>query len=331
MTLERRKEAEKIFQAALDHSTAERAGFLEKVCAADPELRKEVESLLASHQESSHEQDPALIDDLSSDPTMDRHEIGVTYRAKGGEQKVQPARDVIGSTISHYRVLEKLGEGGMGVVYLAEDTKLKRKVGLKILPEDLTRDQDRKRRFITEARAAAAIEHPHIAAIYDIDEVEGQTFIAMEYVRGGSLRDSIRAEKLTLAKTLEIAAQIAEALAKVHERGVVHRDVKPENVLMSEEGYPKIIDFGLAKLLEPLSTSGEEDEESFKTQQGMVMGTLAYMSPEQAKGEAVDARSDIFSFGAMLYEMLSGDEPFKRQSAIATLSAILQEALPRSS
>jgi len=220
----------------------------------------------------------------------------------------------------------------MGEVYLAEDTKLKRRVSLKFLAEDLTRDPERKQRFIQEARAAAAVEHPHIAAIYDIDDTEGRTFIAMEYVRGESLRDAIQGKKLGLRKSLELATQIADGLSTAHQRGVVHRDLKPENVLVSEQGYAKIIDFGLAKLVEPLFDDNEDSQSvtatRFKTREGVVMGTVAYMSPEQARGAAVDARSDIFSFGALLNEMLSGESPFRRETGIETLNAILKEPAP---
>jgi len=236
---------------------------------------------------------------------------------------------MIGTTVSHYRILEKIGEGGMGEVYLAEDTKLKRRVTLKFLSEELTQDEERKQRFIQEARAAAAVEHPHIAAIYDVDEVGGRTFIAMEYVRGKSLHDAIRDKKLSLRQSLDLAIQIADGLSTAHERGVVHRDLKPENVLLSEQGYAKIIDFGLAKLVEPLF--GTEDSEAptrLKTRDGMIMGTVAYMSPEQARGTEVDARSDIFSFGVLLSEMISGESPFRKATVADTLSAILKEPAP---
>jgi tetratricopeptide (TPR) repeat protein/predicted Ser/Thr protein kinase len=240
---------------------------------------------------------------------------------------------MVGTTISHYRVLEKIGEGGMGAVYLAEDTKLDRQVALKFLPEELTRDEARKQRFIREARAAAALPHPHIAAIHDIDEVEGQTFIAMEYVPGQSLRDLIASGGLDVRRSLELGIQMAEGLAKAHDKGVVHRDVKPENVLVSEDGYAKLIDFGLAKLLEPAGPGGsdadiEEAETQIKTQEGLVVGTVAYMSPEQALGEPLDARSDVFSLGAALYEMLSGGKRLRSRAATRSLRALLEESPP---
>jgi tRNA A-37 threonylcarbamoyl transferase component Bud32/tetratricopeptide (TPR) repeat protein len=244
----------------------------------------------------------------------------------------------VGATLSHYRILQKLGAGGMGEVYLAEDLRLRRQVALKFLPEELTRDADRRRRFAQEARAAAGIEHPHIAAVYDIDEVDGSTVIAMEYVRGQSLREAISIRKLEPLQALELAVQVADALAKAHERGIVHRDLKPENIMVSEDGYVKVIDFGLAKLLDPLSGTAPavsvpadadtETQSRVYTSQGRILGTVAYMSPEQARGAEVDARSDIFSFGVVLYEMLSGKDPFRRPSAVETLSAILRDTPP---
>ncbi len=237
---------------------------------------------------------------------------------------------MIGEVISHYRVLDRLGEGGMGEVFLVEDLKLHRRVALKLIAEHLTRDQERRQRFVQEATLAASIDHPHIAAIYDIDESNGRTFIAMEYVRGHSLRDLLRSGPLRPRRAIDLAIQIGDALAKVHEHGVVHRDLKPENVLVATDGYAKIIDFGVAKLADPLKQSGLADaatvgDAGVRTAEGVVVGTMAYMSPEQARGEQVDARSDIFSFGAVLQEMFTGTPPFRRGSAAETLSAILAE------
>ena len=241
---------------------------------------------------------------------------------------------MIGTTVLHYKILEKIGEGGMGEIFLAEDTKLQRRVALKFLPSDLTKDESRKQRFIQEARAAASMEHPNIAAIYDIDEIDGRTFIAMEFVRGKSLRQVIREGHLSVRRALELGSQMADGLAKAHERGVIHRDLKPENVLLSEDGFAKIIDFGLAKLAGPHSTPGGEPEVGHdaetlvKTQEGLVLGTIAYMSPEQARANPVDARTDIFSLGVVLQEMLTGKAPFNRGSVAETLSAILKESPP---
>jgi len=221
----------------------------------------------------------------------------------------------------------------MGEVYLAEDLRLKRKAAIKLIAADLTREEQRRQRFLQEATLAASIDHPHIAKIYDIDHIADRTFIAMEYVHGATLRETLRNGQLPLRRAVDLAVQIGEALAKIHDGGIVHRDLKPENVLISEDGYAKVIDFGLAKLTERSGSSFGDDEltGSFKqvhTTDGQILGTIAYMSPEQARGQNVDARSDIFSFGALLYEMVSGVAPFRRLSPAETLSAILSETVP---
>ena len=231
-------------------------------------------------------------------------------------------------TISHYRVLELLGQGGMGEVYLVEDLRLHRKAALKLISAELTRHEERRARFVQEATLAASIDHPHIAAIYDIDQADGRTFIVMEYVEGQSLRALLRTAPLKPRRAIELAMQIADALAKVHERGVVHRDLKPDNVLVATGGYAKVIDFGIAKLADPLrqpGLAGAATMTGVKTESGQVLGTTSYMSPEQARGEVVDARSDIFSFGVLLQEMLTRVPPFQRGSAAETLSAILND------
>ena len=243
---------------------------------------------------------------------------------------------MIGTTVSHYKILRMIGEGGMGEVYLAQDTKLKREVALKFLAEDLAdlaREETRRRRFVQEARATAGIGHPHIAVIHEIGEADGRTFIAMEYVRGESLRTTIRGRDFDLRKTLDLAVQVAEGLSAAHERGIVHRDLKPDNVLVSEQGYAKIIDFGLAKLVEPATPGGvlgpdDITKTRIRTREGVVMGTVAYMSPEQARGQTVDARSDIFSFGVVLHQMITGKSPFRRGTVVETLNAVINDELP---
>ncbi|MGH9382889.1 MAG: protein kinase domain-containing protein [Vicinamibacterales bacterium] len=240
---------------------------------------------------------------------------------------------MLGTTIGHYRVIERLGEGGMGEVFLVEDLKLQRRAALKLISPNLTRDETRRQRFLQEARLAASIDHPHIAAVHDIGEVDDRTYIAMEYVEGRSLREALREGPLKLRRTLDLAIQAGDALAKVHQHGVIHRDLKPENLLITHDGYLKIIDFGLAKLIDPLAKSGLGDAATIadahvRTADGVVLGTLGYMSPEQVRGDAVDARSDVFSFGAVLYEMVTGKSPFKKGSGAETISAILSEAPP---
>ncbi len=237
---------------------------------------------------------------------------------------------MIGSTLGHYRILEKLGEGGMGVVYKAQDLHLDRPVALKVLPPEKVADPDRKRRFVQEAKAASALNHPHIVHIYDIDQADGTDFIAMEYVAGTTLDQRIGRHGVRLNEALKYAVQIADALAKAHAAGIVHRDLKPTNIMVSADGVVKVLDFGLAKLTEPdlgdeAATATVHMEGKPLTEQGTIVGTVAYMSPEQAEGRPVDARSDIFSLGSVLYELVTGQPPFQGPSRLSTLSAILKE------
>jgi serine/threonine protein kinase/tetratricopeptide (TPR) repeat protein len=238
---------------------------------------------------------------------------------------------LIGRTLSHYRILAEISRGGMGVVYRAVDLKLDREVAVKVLPPELVADPERKRRFIQEAKAAAKLEHPHIGVVHEIDEVDGVTFIVMELIRGEQLRDVLATDSLPLRRSLEIATDVAEGLAKAHEEGIVHRDVKPANIMVTDDGHTKIIDFGLAKLVEPLAGEGSDIETLARgeTDPGKVMGTVSYMSPEQARGHTVDHRSDIFSFGIVLHEMVSGRPPFQGPTGADTLNAILSKPPPR--
>jgi len=225
---------------------------------------------------------------------------------------------MIGKTISHYRILEKIGEGGMGIVYKAHDTSLDRDVALKFLPLYLTSDSNEKERFHHEARAASALSHPNITTIYEIGEHEGQLFIAMEYVEGRTLKQLVESEPPSVKKALEIAIQVGEGLAAAHEKGIVHRDIKGENVMLTPKGQAKIMDFGLAKVKGATKL----------TKAGSTLGTAAYMSPEQAEGEEVDHRSDIFSFGIVLYELLTGKLPFRGEHHAALLYSIVNEDPP---
>ena len=237
--------------------------------------------------------------------------------------------ELTGRTLGHYRVGEEISRGGMGIVYRATDTRLNRDVALKVLPDDLTHDADRRRRFLKEAQAASALEHPHIAVIYEADEVDGLAFIAMELIRGEKLSDLLARQRPTAARTLELAAETAAGLALAHEKGIVHRDLKPANVMVTSEGHAKIIDFGIAKLIEVSAAAGAATETGHDTGAGVVLGTMTYMSPEQARGEVVDHRSDIFAFGILLHEMLAGQPPFHGKSGIETASAILHAPAPR--
>jgi predicted Ser/Thr protein kinase len=236
---------------------------------------------------------------------------------------------MIGQAVKHYEVEELLGRGGMGVVYRARDTRLGRAVALKLLPPEVSRDEDRKKRFLQEAHAAAAVTHPAIAQVYDVDEGPEGLFIAMELVEGRTVKALIEARELDVLGALEIASQVASGLQKAHEHGIVHRDIKPENVMVTPDGHAKVLDFGLAKLLEPAPEKPPDGisqmETLARTQAGFVLGTLRYMSPEQARGQAVDSRSDIFSLGILLYEMVTGQLPFSGNTALDTLHAIAFE------
>jgi serine/threonine protein kinase len=237
---------------------------------------------------------------------------------------------MIGKRLKQYEVESQLGQGGMGVVYRARDTRLDRPVALKVLMSELTGDPERQQRFLREARAAAAVTHPAIAQIYDVDEADGITFIAMELVEGQTVRKLIEGRDLDLQSAVDIALQVSEGLARAHEAGIVHRDIKSDNIMVTRDGHAKILDFGLAKLLDPEPGSVDQDsarETLTKTRAGVVLGTISYMSPEQARGRAVDPRSDIFSLGIVLYEMVTGELPFHGASALDTLHAIAYEEI----
>ena len=237
---------------------------------------------------------------------------------------------LLGRTLGHYEIVEEISRGGMGIVYRARDVRLNREVALKVLPPELVVDAARRARFIQEAQAASALEHPHIAVIHEIDEADGVSFMAMELVRGEKLSDLVARGALAPARALDLAAEIAEGLARAHDRGVIHRDLKPANVMLTEDGHAKIIDFGLAKLVDALSGDAADGVTVLKqeTEPGVVLGTVSYMSPEQARGGKVDHRSDIFSFGILLYEMLTGRPPFRGNSSIDTMHAILHAPTP---
>ena len=240
---------------------------------------------------------------------------------------------MIGQTLKHYTIEKLLGQGGIGLVYLARDTRLQRPVALKLLKPELVSDPDRKSRFLREARSAAALTHPAIAQVYDIDEDDGTTFIAMEYIDGRTVSRLIADGELDLMGAVEIALQIAQGLAKAHEAKIIHRDIKSDNIMVTREGYAKLLDFGLAKLVEfgqdmpgdPADLSRTLTQEQAHTIAGAVMGTINYMSPEQARGQALDPTSDIFSFGIVLYEMVTGERPFKGDSPLDTMHSIAFE------
>jgi serine/threonine protein kinase len=231
--------------------------------------------------------------------------------------------------LSHYRIVAKIGSGGMGEVYSAQDTKLDRKVAIKFLHDELSKDTDKLNRFIREAKAASALNHPNILTVYEVGEVNGKNYIATELIDGKTLREHLsKKETLSLNTILKIGVQVTEALSAAHQAGIIHRDIKPENIMIRQDGYAKVLDFGLAKLSEPGAVAtGSEDatRAQVNTTPGMVMGTVSYMSPEQARGLPTDARTDIWSLGIVLYEMLTGKLPFSGETVNHTIVSILEK------
>jgi len=312
VTPERWQAIDDLLQMALERRPSERAAFLAAACAGDSELQQEVESLLGFHQQADGflETPPA---ELAAELVEDK-------------QTTPPAERRIG----HYDLLRQIGRGGMGAVYLARDTRLGRQVALKLLHSHFTQDPERVRRFQQEARAASALNHPNIITIYEVGQVDQTHFIATEFVEGQTLRALMKGEELTLNTVLDIVLQTAGALAAAHEAGIIHRDIKPENLMVRPDGYVKVLDFGLAKLGE--RASGERSYttqapgDSFaavETTPGIVMGTVSYMSPEQARGYEVDGRTDIFSLGVVLYELLARHEAFPGPTSYDILAALL--------
>ena len=299
MKNERWQQVESLYHATLEKDPRERSAFLVHACDGDETLRREVESLLAfdAHAEQFIES-PAL-------------EVAVKMMADESSKSI-----AAGDRFNQYRILSQLGAGGMGEVYLAEDTSLRRKVALKFLPVVLTKDKAHLRRFEVEARAVAALSHPNVCTIHEVIETEdGRHCIVMEYIAGMTLRERLLKGRISINEALEIAIQIASALSSAHNEGIVHRDIKPENVMLREDGYVKVLDFGLAKLAETTPDSAASAAETrsieVKTLPGVLMGTVAYMSPEQARGLPVDVRTDVWSLGVVLYEMVAGRQPFQ--------------------
>ncbi|HKO99459.1 MAG TPA: serine/threonine-protein kinase [Pyrinomonadaceae bacterium] len=304
MTPERWQQVEEVLQGALDRPALERAAYLDHACAGDEELRRETISLIGAHDEAG---------DFIEEPAMaaDAHLL---------------LGDNVGDEVGPYKIINCLGRGGMGEVYLAQDTRLDRPVALKILPAYFAADDLRLHRFQREARAASALNHPSIITIHEVGEHEGVRFIAAEFVDGQLLRELIEQGSLSLEESIDIVSQVAAALSVAHSAGIVHRDIKPENIMRRADGLVKILDFGIAKLVEheSLPVSGSSSETRLQTELGVVMGTVNYMSPEQARALEVDERTDIWSLGVVLFEMLTGRLPFSGATRMDILVSILE-------
>ena len=313
MTPERWQQITNIFEAALEQPTGERVAFVNERCAGDEELRREVDAMLSSHQQASR--------------FIEEPAVNVAAR-------LTPKTDdasLVGRLISHYKVLSLVGSGGMGDVYLAEDTRLGRRVALKLLPEDLAKDEQRVGRLQQEARAASNLNHPNILTIHEIGQVDSRHFIATEFIDGETLRQRLNNERMELGAVLHVATDIASALAAAHAAGIIHRDIKPDNVMIRRDRIVKVLDFGLAKLTQTNSTPVDTQAPTkflVNTEPGVVMGTANYMSPEQARGLEVDARTDIWSLGAVVYEMVTGHVPFEGKTPTDVLSLILHKQPP---
>jgi Tol biopolymer transport system component/serine/threonine protein kinase len=310
MTPERYKQIKSIFQSAVDLPRPEQAIFLDKACTGDEGLRREVEDLLSSHGRVKDS-----IEVIAS-------EVAATMLAE------PQSGSLIGQQIGAYQILDQIGRGGMGEVYLAQDARLGRKVALKLLPSQFVGDRRRVLRFEQEARAVSRLNHPNIVTIFDAGQVEDIYFIATEYIDGRTLRAELRERgRLPVREGLKIALQIADALSTAHVVGILHRDIKPENVMARRDGIVKVLDFGLAKVAESAlpnpDTGASPPSNSFLSEAGAVFGTVKYMSPEQARGQEVDARTDVFSLGVMLYEMLTGRQPFAAAAIVDQIAKLL--------
>ena len=296
MKADRWHEVERLYHAALQRDAKDRASFLVEACKGDEKLRREVESLLEYEDRAEH---------FIESPAID-----VAAKMMADDQS---ANVVTGQMIDHYKIVRPVGAGGMGEVYLADDTRLHRKVAIKFLPAHFTQEQKHLRRFQQEALTVAALSHPNVCTIHEVVETgQNRHCIVMEYVDGMTLRDRIAKSRMSVSEALDVAIQVASALASAHAAGIVHRDIKLENIMLRRDGYVKILDFGLAKLTEreiPFDTEADT-QMLIKTMPGVVMGTVYYMSPEQARGLPVDARTDVWSLGVVLYELVTGHKPF---------------------
>jgi serine/threonine protein kinase len=310
VTPERWKQIERVFEEAIDLPSGARPAFLERTCQGDEEMRREVESLLGAHEEAS-----SLLD----------HQSRFLPQSLGHEERFSLTT---GQMLGRYRILSLIGHGGMGEVYRARDPELGRDVAIKVLPTAFSADLDRLARFEQEAYATGALNHPNIVSVYDIGASGGNPYIVSELLEGETLREKLRCAQLSQRKGIDYALQIAQGLAAAHEHGILHRDLKPENVFITNDERAKILDFGLAKLMQLGIGDAQSPMPRIDTHPGAVMGTVGYTAPEQVRGQKVDHRADIFSFGCILYEILSGRKAFGGGSPVDTLGAILKEDPP---
>ena len=308
MNPERWQQIDKIFQGALEREPHERASFLEQACGDDSPLKEKIEALLRSHDSAG-----SFLASPASPPN-------------GGEVRAPEPSQFVGQYLGSYELKAHLGSGGMGDVYRARDTQLKRDVAIKILPNEFSRDPDRVARFQREAVALAALNHPNIAAIHDLDEVSGTRFLVLEFVDGETLAVRLKRGPLSVRQSLELCRQIAEALEGAHAKGVHHRDLKPDNIQITSDDRVKLLDFGLAKTLASESEGTEtalRNLTQWNTKPGVIMGTASYLSPEQARGHQPDKRADIWAFGCVLFEALTGRQAFTGDTIMDVYAAIL--------
>lgn len=310
MTPERYQKIDKVFQAAVEREPKDRAAFLDQACAGDPAMRSEVEALIDSHENAG-----SFIE-------------SPVFEAAAGLVVDSGTDSLVGSAVGPYKIIAELGAGGMGVVYLAFDSRLGRRIALKLLPSHFAKDEQRLRRFHQEARAASALNHPNIVTIFEIGRAGARPFIATEYIEGETLRQKLSTSAMSIGTALDVALQVASALSAAHDAGIAHRDIKPENVMVRPDGYIKVLDFGLAKLTESPDSVETPTIARINTESGVVIGTASYMSPEQARGEKVDARTDLFSLGAVLYEMIAGRLAFEGKSSGDVIASILHKEPP---
>jgi serine/threonine-protein kinase len=301
------QKAKAIFDVAVEIATQDRGAFLDHSCSGEDELRREIESLLASFDAAGNFMEMPFAGEIAS---------ALTERKA---DQLAPGQD-----LNRYKILRKIGEGGMGEVYLAEDTHLGRRVAIKLLAADVIRDSDQLRRFVREARVASALNHPNIVTVYEIGQAGDVHFISTEFVAGETLRRHVSREPLKIRDALDIAIDIASALVVAHDADIVHRDIKPENIMLREDGLLKVLDFGLAKLSKDKNPN-DDAWHSVRTEQGFVMGTASYMSPEQARGDVLDARTDIWSLGVVIYEMIAGELPFAGATTVDVVAAIVKD------